>query len=39
MKRFTKQDRRAALDAIKDMLREGLISYSTSLKMRERWEK
>jgi len=39
MKTFTKQDKRAALDAIRDMLREGLISHPTSLKMRERWEK
>lgn len=37
MKPFTKQERRAVLDAIKDMLREGIISYNTSLKMRERW--
>ena len=37
MKAFNKQERQAALDAIRDMLREGLISYSTSQKMKERW--
>ena len=34
---FNTQDKRAALDAIRDMLRDGLISYETSLKMKERW--
>lgn len=37
VKSFTRADKRAALDAIQDMLRDGLISYKTSLSMKERW--
>ena len=34
---MSKQDKRAALNLIQDLLRDGLISYETSLKMKERW--
>ena len=34
---MSKAEKRAALNLISDLLRDGLISYNTSVKMRERW--